>query len=214
MKILLIILLLIPEFGYCLIPDTITDPVLRDVLENLDSRVEQNTTFDNSIAPSVVTYPISIAHGGTGQVTAPAALAALGGVGYDGTGATGTWPINISGTVDKAFQLYATPGLCPSGQSPLGVDSYGNPVGCFVSHDNLGNHIATQDLNMSGFNINNVGTINATNVVATTLSGDGSAITNLPIGLWELIDGNLTPRDIIAFDISWELTGDDDIQPL
>jgi hypothetical protein len=44
-----------------------------------------------------------------------------------------------------------------------------------AGNDNLGNHAATQALNMGGFAINN-----ASAVIAASFSGDGSTLTNLP----------------------------------
>lgn len=45
--------------------------------------------------------------------------------------------------------------------------------------DNLGNHIATQALNMGNFNITNAGTITGTTITGTTFSGSGASLTAL-----------------------------------
>lgn len=45
--------------------------------------------------------------------------------------------------------------------------------------DNLGNHTATQALNMGGFNITNAGTITGTTITGTTFSGSGASLTAL-----------------------------------
>ncbi len=46
----------------------------------------------------------------------------------DGTGASGTWPINVSGT-STAFST--TPTVCTA-QSATGVDAHGNATGCYT----------------------------------------------------------------------------------
>lgn len=45
--------------------------------------------------------------------------------------------------------------------------------------DNLGNHTATQALNMGNFNITNAGTITGTTITGTSLSGSGASLTAL-----------------------------------
>ena len=53
-----------------------------------------------------------------------------------------------------------------------------------LMRDNLGSHVATKDLNLSGFNINAANTVNATTVVASVvLAGTATTLTNSSIAL-------------------------------
>jgi hypothetical protein len=196
-------------------PDTITDPAVRDALEYIDAKADRSISFITNLSTTIggAVMPLGITYGGTGQTTAASALAALGGVGFDGAGAAGTWPINISGTVDVAKELYYTPGLCSLGQAALGINKAGSAQGCWTpdSADNLGNHTATTNLNLATHNIINAGT-----VTATSFAGSGANLTNLPAtsGVFQLdADGNVTPDDLIVRDMLWEVIGSD-ILPL
>jgi len=73
-----------------------------------------------------------------------------------------------------------------------------------VSGDNLGNHTATTDLNLSNHNISNANTI-----TATSFSGDGSNLTNLSASSLQDADNDTkiqveegADEDVIRFDIS------------
>lgn len=67
-------------------------------------------------SPIEITGVLPIEHGGTGAITAPLALAALGGVPFDGTGAIGTWGVNIVGNAETVTNgIYST-------------DSYSDPA--------------------------------------------------------------------------------------
>ena len=67
--------------------------------------------------------------------TPTTALNSIGGTPLNGTGTYGNWPINAAtattaATATKAIYLSSPPTLCPAGQAPTGVNSYGNAVGC------------------------------------------------------------------------------------
>jgi len=149
------------------LPDQITDPATRDVVEALDAKVDAViATIAASSAtlgtPSTV-QPVSL--GGTGATTASGALANLGAPSVTGTGATGLWHISVDGATlnsQTADRLTTTPVTCSAGQAPLGVNAYGSSVGCFTPIDNLGNHIATKTLTA------NYG------IVATTITASGT----------------------------------------
>lgn len=73
--------------------------------------------------------------------------------------------LNIYTANDGALGSHADGTNCPSGQYPLGVDASGNVQGCTadaIGADNLGDHIATQDIDLDGNNLISVGSIVAT----------------------------------------------------
>lgn len=55
--------------------------------------------------PAALSSAVSVSKGGTGSTTASAARTALGVPANDGTGASGTWNISISGTAETATNL-------------------------------------------------------------------------------------------------------------
>jgi hypothetical protein len=101
---LLSFLLLVPASIKAALPDTITDPATRDVVEYLDGKVDSAlatlAASSATLGTSGGVQPISL--GGTGATTASGALSNLGAPAIDGTGAVGTWPISITGTAATA----------------------------------------------------------------------------------------------------------------
>lgn len=78
----------------------------------------------NDIPVAQITGVLTIAQGGTGASTAPAALSNLGGVPLNGTGATGTWDISILGNASTV-----TNGVYTNG-------SYADPIWITSLHPN------------------------------------------------------------------------------
>ncbi len=70
---------------------------------------------------------------------------------------------------------YTFPDSAGTGGQMLMTDGLGNVSWVDAPADNLGNHTATQALDMANYDINNAGTIHASAIV-----GDGSALTNVP----------------------------------
>lgn len=170
-------------------PDTIVDPAVRDAIDYLDTKIDSalNTVINSSATLGIPSGILPVIGGGTGSGTATGARANLGVPSVTGTGAAGTWPINITGAAASATlatKLASAPSVCPAPQAFNGIDIYGNALGCFTpggsgAGDNLGNHIADTFLTMSNFDILGVkgiygssGTFNATDYSANvTVSG-------------------------------------------
>ncbi len=97
-------LLLIASAARAALPDQITDPATRDVVEALDAKVDfaLATIAASSATPGTPANVQPVALGGTGATTANGALANLGAPSVTGAGATGTWPINITGSAADA----------------------------------------------------------------------------------------------------------------
>ena len=79
----------------------------------------------------------------------------------------------------------------------LQTDGSGNLSWVSTSNDNLGNHTATADLNMSTNNIAGANNIGASGTItAGSFSGDGSSLTNISAG--SLADGSVAAAKIAA----------------
>jgi microcystin-dependent protein len=101
MKLILALFLLTLNLGIAnsAIPDEVTDPATRDVIEYLDGKVNSAITSINNIGATIgsTVTVLGVANGGTGASTTAGARAGLGVPALDGTGAIGTWGINVTG---------------------------------------------------------------------------------------------------------------------
>ncbi len=96
-----------------------------------------------------------------------------------------TTALEVSGTVSATTAYTGLLSLKPVSASA--------GVSLSMSGDNLGNHTATQALNMATFNITGVGNISATgNISANKFIGDGSLLTNLSVSGDRITSGTLT----------------------
>lgn len=121
----------------------------------------------------------SIAQGGTNATTAAAARTSLGVPAADGTGATGNWPINITGTSDKASNLASGSGSenrIPVQAAPSVTNFINAPTasGQVLSYD--GTTIAWAAGGGGGGNVNSI--IAGTNITIDPPSGQGNVTIN------------------------------------
>ena len=86
------------------LPDSVTDRAISTNLEYLDIKVNKAQKDVNALASSTISTStiLGITNGGTGSATAVGARTNLGVPATDGTGATGTWPISITGNATYA----------------------------------------------------------------------------------------------------------------
>jgi hypothetical protein len=131
---------------------------LANFANNLDS--------SGGVSPSALNGAVTIAKGGTGATTASAARTALGlAIGTDipsltGTGASGTWGINISGTAAAAT----------------------NPAsgGSFITSSNIGSQSVS-------FATNSTNATNATNATSATSATNATNAANLVATNWTVL---------------------------
>lgn len=83
-------------------PNNITDPKTQEVLEYLDTKLNSATKRLNNLTGGISGTLIQISQGGTGATTASGARSNLLVPSTTGTGASGTWGINITGNAATA----------------------------------------------------------------------------------------------------------------
>ena len=121
----------------------------------------------------------SIAQGGTNATTAAAARTSLGVPATDGTGATGSWAINITGTAEKATNIASGAGSenrIPVQAAPSVTNFIAAPTasGQVLSYD--GTNIAWAAGGGGGGNVNSI--IAGTNITIDPPSGQGNVTIN------------------------------------
>ncbi len=97
-------IILLASISHAELPYQVQEVSVRDNLEYLDMKIDKAHSVANSAYSSVgSTFTIlGVANGGTGAATAAGARADLNVPSNTGSGATGTWGINITGTAATA----------------------------------------------------------------------------------------------------------------
>lgn len=151
------------------LPDIISDPATREVVEYLDSKVTQILTSTSGIrGPAGPMGPIGPtgATGATGA-TGPSGDAATISIGTTTTVSSTTLAqVYNTGTSSAAILGFILP-VGPQGAQ--GIQGIQGPTGPAGTSDNLGNHIATQTI-IAGYGIN------ASTIVANTITSTGSIV--------------------------------------
>lgn len=104
----------------------------------------------------------------------------------DGTGASGTWPINVSGT-STAFAT--TPTVCTA-QAATGVDVHGNATGCYTPVGTYSLPIATSST-LGGVKPDGASIINASGSISVTPASVGAVPTATTVN-GHALSGNVT----------------------
>jgi len=126
-----------------------------------------------------------------GQVVATSSITTN--VGFYGNGANLTGlPITSTATIVSLLGAHTV---------ALSTSAFLPSANIFTAYSNAFQNVTASSITVSGV------------VSAASFSGSGANLTDLPVGLFEIIDGNLVPRAVAAFDINFEIS-DGNIRPL
>ena len=117
----------VPVAGSCTLPNVITA-----VNGGAAVTCQQPSNVTGSAASITGNLPIAQINLSTVPVGGSCSLPQVMLTHAAGATPTCSEPSDITGTAAKATQLASAPSVCSSGQSPTGVDAYGNATGCQV----------------------------------------------------------------------------------